>query len=1112
MCMCDIICRMDNRKRAATILLLFSLFWPFSSQSAAQDDTGKNLAKFAKDPDPWLRISANSEQRQPVYLGATPREIALRISPADGGRALMYDSLRTIGEIQARQVREGLIRSGAISKEDKAEFEVWPVEDERGQLTWAFARWRQERGRPWQRLNASILPEDDLKFAAGRRPVLPVTLDPARKADFSRIFDDVPDLKNLYDAPVFGDCVWMTSDGIVLDAWLPVEQRQAFGREVSDDLSKMGSSLMCRLLPQPARLGGRPVTFILRLEEDKAIWPENISWKKEDISLPEASSHDPIIKEWPGNFSGEYRKDVLIFAGEKEAASPAADRSATFSEKNNFVKDNSLQDIADYLAERYRAMGVKTWRQDFAWRGARQSNIIAIIPGTDPAQDPVVMAAHIDTPFCDDIFEKTGRRVPAPGADNDASGTAALLGAAEVLRGMKLPRTVWLAHLTGSELPADSLGARHLISTLLGDRKDLEGVILLDSIGRPYRQRAITINSGDVRGSLRMAALASEAARSAGLEPELRTRFNSRSCLYNTDGLVFSDSGFPVICLTGRENDPDNANPRLRGDSSDTSKNIDWDYSVRAAKAAIETAAAAASGAGKPLPAGTAEKPRPAWTIAVYAGIDESDLAKAYNPRLKELMNTPVPDNVELILERDADWPDGAARIVRTSSSHEELELAEKNSASPEALKNFLQWANRRAKGGRRLLMIQGSSLGWRGVIRDNTIPGSRGTSAVLALRDLARAVKESAFAPDVVIFDASALGTAEAIEELKDAAPYIIVSQLDIPYNGFPAAELFEMALRSGPALGRPGLSPREFAGWLPEAYVKEYARDGSMSEAENKYFVVTMSAVDTSKWRAFTARFRELAEALKKAGFGGLLAARPEWARAIIDGNNNVDIVEFLMRLPVLVEDPAVIGIAAGMLEMIGYPGDVAAENASTITIDPSNVRSFELRIETCPYLQKEKALDEIMLSWKKLNQDLGLPGTLKYSVSDFWEDKRPRREFIVKCPEGAIKEPITFRPWLAGAKYCVLTVVGRDGKPAERRFIKSDDFFSVKDFPETSFMISEAHNQGAPFIHGIGITIDPAVPQGKAPAPAAEGYGATLWNQATGWGELIEPDGKK
>ena len=74
-------------------------------------------------------------------------------------------------------------------------------------------------------------------------------------------------------------------------------------------------------------------------------------------------------------------------------------------------------------------------------------------------------------------------------------------------------------------------------------------------------------------------------------------------------------------------------------------------------------------------------------------------------------MNTPVPDNVELILERDADWPDGAARIVRTSSSHEELELAEKNSASPEALKNFLQWANRRAKGGRRLLMIQGSSL-----------------------------------------------------------------------------------------------------------------------------------------------------------------------------------------------------------------------------------------------------------------------------------------------------------------------------------------------------------------------------------------------------------------
>lgn len=1095
-----------------SVSLAVSLAAPYAPCAYAADDTGKNLAKFVKDPSPWTHVTANSEQRRPVYLGSTPREMVFRTRPSDEGRASLYESMRRIGEAEALEVRDALVRSGAISKEDPVEFEVWPVEDARGQLTWAFARWRRGRGSPWQRLNAHIMQDDISRSLTGRRPVLPVTLDPAKPSDFSRIFDDTLASGGLYEKPAFGDCVWMTGDGIVLDAWLPVEQREAFGREVSEDLKKMSSSLMCRILPQPPRLAGRPITFIIRSEEGRVAWPENIYWKKEDAPRA-ASPVGAAVKEWPKGFEDGYKNDVLIFSGEKEAVFPGGRKRSRLSDRNNASAENDLQDAAAYLTGRYNELGIKTWRQDFAWRGSRHSNVIAVIPGKDPSLPPVVLAAHMDAPFCDDIFIKERKRVSSPGADNNASGTAALLSAADTLRGMGLARTIWLAHLTGSEFPADSLGARHFISTLFSDRKDLEGVILVDSIGRSRgAARALFIDTGDGTGSADIGSAASAAARSMGLEPVVRTRFNSRSLLYDGDGLVFSDHGFPVATLTGREHKDGSGSVKPPNDSSDTHKGIDWAYAVSAAKAVIEAAASMAS-KSSPVPQkpGSAQAGPASWSVIVYAGIDESDMAKAYNPRLKELLDAPVPDNVELILERDADWPDGSARIIRTSSSHEEFDLPERDSASPETLKSFLQWAGGRSSGGRKLLIIQGSSWGWRGMIRDSTVPGRRGSSSLLALRDLASAVRESGLRPDVVLMDASILGSAEVIEELKDVAPYIIVSQLDIPYNGFPASKLFEMVLESEPFAGRPGLTTKEFARRIPEAYVKEYAREGSMSEAENKYFTVTMTAVDTGKWDAFRAKFRELADALRSAGYAQKIAARPGWSDAIIDGNNNADIVELLNRLPPIAEDPAVIKTAADMLEMIGYPGDVAAESASAITIDPSNVRSFELRIETCPYLQKERALDEIKAAWRSLNQDLELPDTLGYGISESWDDKGPKREFIVRCPEGAISGPITFRPWLAGAKYCVLTAIGRDGKAAERRFIKGNDYFSVKEFPEGSFMLSEAHNQGAPFVHGIGVAMDPGFPAGRPPLPVAPvPYSETAWNKATGWADLISGSG--
>jgi hypothetical protein len=267
---------------------------------------------------------------------------------------------------------------------------------------------------------------------------------------------------------------------------------------------------------------------------------------------------------------------------------------------------------------------------------------------------------------------------------------------------------------------------------------------------------------------------------------------------------------------------------------------------------------------------------------------------------------------------------------------------------------------------------------------------------------------------------------------------------------------------------------------------------------------------SIDTAKWGEFANAFKELTAALQTALFREKLAAQPGWMRAFADKEGNADLIEFLNRLPLLIEDRAARAEAAAILDRIGYPDRVAAENAATVTLDPGKVRSFELRIEVSPFQPQDKALGHIKAAWNDLNQDLSLPDTLTYDISDFRENKRSKREFIVRCPDGALKKPLTFRPWFAGSKYAVLTSVDKDGQVSNKKFFRERDYISVTEFPETSFMISEAHNQGAPFMHGIGILLYPGMGRGSAAGPTAPAdpnlYRATAWNSRTGWADLI------
>jgi hypothetical protein len=275
-----------------------------------------------------------------------------------------------------------------------------------------------------------------------------------------------------------------------------------------------------------------------------------------------------------------------------------------------------------------------------------ERNILVIIPGKNRGE-AVVMADHYDTAYMGDVFDPalggSGARLSAAGADDNYSATGALLVAAPIFLKMskegKLERDIWLLHLTGEEFPADCLGARNFCQNIVqrtlkmrgpDDRlKDLspveiKGVLVMDMIAhnRDNARDIFQIAPGKTGDSLRLAYQARKAcqvwnanvpdwnespdrkgckpgqrtknvheippkALHLKLEGEIRTWEDPESTLYNTDGMIFSDTGIPII-LFMENYDIDRTGYH---DTRDTMENIDLDYGAAVSAIAVETIA-----------------------------------------------------------------------------------------------------------------------------------------------------------------------------------------------------------------------------------------------------------------------------------------------------------------------------------------------------------------------------------------------------------------------------------------------------------------------------------------------------------------------------------------
>ena len=175
------------------------------------------------------------------------------------------------------------------------------------------------------------------------------------------------------------------------------------------------------------------------------------------------------------------------------------------------VRTKGLQAAGDYIADAFKRAGVKpaaaagSFFQNFTLAadapgvmhtdlgGAETRNVVGVIPGTSPALrgQVIVVGAHYDHLGLGGANaldpDSTGK--VHNGADDNASGTAALIEIARTLAGRRMARTVVVVAFSAEEVGA--LGSNYYVKNALVQPVDsIYAMLNLDMVGR-LRERKL---------------------------------------------------------------------------------------------------------------------------------------------------------------------------------------------------------------------------------------------------------------------------------------------------------------------------------------------------------------------------------------------------------------------------------------------------------------------------------------------------------------------------------------------------------------------------------------------------------------------------------------------
>ena len=251
---------------------------------------------------------------------------------------------------------------------------------------------------------------------------------------------------------------------------------------------------------------------------------------------------------------------------------------------------NSTDEVAAYIHDRLADLGLYVTYQEFEISGHEVRNVIGVLNGTDPAAPCALFGAHYDSEnyVVDNLSEAVQTYGSAPGADDDASGVAAVIEIARVLKDSDFRNTIKFVAFTAEEAGYDYSGGLKG-STVFAWSEKLAGVsylgtVIMDMIG--YRlgdQNILTIikqGSTDLYSDSIV-----NAADQYGIDLSISTLVDPSSDY--SDHYPFWSYGYPSILLIEEFTDTgDLVNPNYHT-ANDTYDKLSEEQMVATVKATV---------------------------------------------------------------------------------------------------------------------------------------------------------------------------------------------------------------------------------------------------------------------------------------------------------------------------------------------------------------------------------------------------------------------------------------------------------------------------------------------------------------------------------------------
>jgi Zn-dependent M28 family amino/carboxypeptidase len=250
------------------------------------------------------------------------------------------------------------------------------------------------------------------------------------------------------------------------------------------------------------------------------------------------------------------------------------------------------------------------------------TNVYAVLKGSDPANRIVLVTGHYDSRRTD-VMDGTG---DAPGANDDASGTAVSLASARALSKLKLRATVIFLTVAGEEQGLD--GAKHFAQMARQEGWNIEAALDDDIVGgdRSPGQEARVVRvfsegipvAADAKQLQSIRSIGGEndsnsrelaryivdvgATYSPGVKPMLI--FRTDRYLRGGDHSAFNQQGYAAVRFTEYRENYNHQHQNVRTENGieygDLVKFVDFDYVARVARLNALTLAALAAAPAAP--------------------------------------------------------------------------------------------------------------------------------------------------------------------------------------------------------------------------------------------------------------------------------------------------------------------------------------------------------------------------------------------------------------------------------------------------------------------------------------------------------------------------------